>query len=610
MISVELWSIVLSDTKVSGLCMKRNTWFALGHLLMPLILLTHSTAEAFQWLLMLIIILYCLWSFYLLYQEKKGYPVHPFICIAVDLMLFVGMLFLPEWNYAGSEIIWNLLAFITLYCMQFPFRKYILFIALCNIEIFIYISLFLEESLWSFEMTRFYIVETSLMIIVGKVSQIFFRLAFLDQLTALPNRAYFRDQLDSAVHHSEKHRSSFAILFIDLDRFKNINDSLGHSIGDQLLQDTSERVKTTLERGITFARIGGDEFTVLVKNKSKQELSQLAAKLLDILDQPLVLAGHELRVLASIGIAIYPEHGKDAETLMKNCDAAMYQAKVLRNDFRFYTNPMSAKVDEQFSIENNLYKALENNEFFLVYQPRVDMKSGRVNSVEALLRWDHPITGMIPPQKFIPVAEENGIITAIDQWVLRTGCKQLKKWTDEGYEFGLSLNMSARQFYDENLIHHIRHVLDEEGIDRGRLEIEITENVLMNNFERIRKVMCQLSSIGLKITIDDFGTGYSSLAYLKEFPVSALKIDKSFLYQLASESKNQSILKSIIDLSKNLNMISVAEGIENEHQLALLRAMGCDEAQGFLFCRPVTEQLLKDYLHQRQDLKLVQASDF
>lgn len=426
------------------------------------------------------------------------------------------------------------------------------------------------------------------------------QLANYDILTGLPNRNLLHDRLQQAIIQAGRSQNSVGVLFLDLDRFKGINDSLGHRAGDQLLRTVAERLRVCVRESDTLARIGGDEFVIILSMVSDEDgISSAATKVLGIISEPFVIEGQELYLTASIGIAVYPNDGSDVQTLLKHADLAMYQAKDLdRNNFQFFSSDLNVKVMERMVLENSLRKALDRNEFQLYYQPQIDVQTGAVVGFEALLRWLHPELGMISPDKFIPLAEETGLILSIGEWVIRTACKQIKAWQESGLPPArMAVNLSGRQFRSR-LDDVVAAILLETGLDARWLELELTESILMRNAAENLQLLQALAAMGCSLSIDDFGTGYSSLSYLKHFPLGRLKIDRSFVRDITTNPDDMAIAKIIIDMAHNLNLQVTAEGVEDHDQFALLKSYGCDEMQGFLFSKPVpadkAAQLLRD----------------
>jgi diguanylate cyclase (GGDEF)-like protein/PAS domain S-box-containing protein len=427
-------------------------------------------------------------------------------------------------------------------------------------------------------------------------------LAYYDSLTGLPNRTFYRELVSRALLLAKRHHWTIAILFIDLDYFKRINDTLGHDIGDQLLRIVGDLVKTCIRQSDfiarseqdelenVVARLGGDEFIVLLNEIAhSQDASRVARRILKELARPFTLAGHEVFVTASIGIALYPLDGNDSDDLLKNADVAMYHAKNQgRNNYQFYTKSMNATSLQRLDLENDLRKATDRNEFVLYYQPTVDIRTKAIIGAEALVRWDHPEKGMISPAEFIPLAEETGLIVPIGKWVLRSACIQNKAWQDAGNKYlRMSVNLSSRQFDQEGLIEVVSEALRDSGFDPRYLELEITESTIMKNPEKAATTLQKLKDMGICLSIDDFGTGYSSLGNLRRFPLDSLKIDRSFVTNITTDSDDAAIITAIIAMARSLKLRVIAEGVEAEEQQAFLRDLGCHEMQGYLFSRPL-----------------------
>jgi diguanylate cyclase (GGDEF)-like protein/PAS domain S-box-containing protein len=424
-------------------------------------------------------------------------------------------------------------------------------------------------------------------------------LAYYDALTGLPNRILLRDRLTKALAGARRQKGKVALLFLDLDRFKDVNDSLGHSVGDLLLQGVAERLKTWGREQDTVARLGGDEFLITLTHvKDVSDAAVAAERLMDAMTAEFVIQGHSLYVSCSVGISIFPEHGADAETLIKNADAAMYSAKDSgSNNFRFFAEDISAHAAERLKLENSLRLALDKKELFLVYQPQMDIATGRITGLEALLRWQHPELGLVPPDKFIRIAENSGLILPIGEWVLRTACSQARKWQDEGLSaVTVAVNVSAVQFRQAGFCELIRRVLNETGLGPQYLELELTESLLLANADVTLSVLKELKSMGLTLAIDDFGTGYSSFSYLRQFQVGKIKIDRSFIHYVAVKPDDAAITAAIISMAKSLNLKVIAEGVEDEAQMSFLRAHQCDEMQGYYFSKPLTLDKVFDKL--------------
>lgn len=414
-------------------------------------------------------------------------------------------------------------------------------------------------------------------------------MAYYDSLTGLPNRTLFMDRFSMSVANAQRKNRMVAVYFFDLDNFKTVNDTLGHSFGDELLARVGGYLKLHMRKGDTIARLGGDEFIMMQSNiKDIGEVTRLATRILEMFHQPWILDGHEFYVTASIGISVYPGDGNDLNILMKNADAAMYRAKEMgKNNFQLFTSELNSRIIERLAIESNLRKAIEKNEMELVYQPQISLATGTVISVEALLRWHHPDLGTIMPENFIPLAEESGLIISIGEWVLRTAFRQNVIWHENGInDLRLSVNLSARQFQQRNLLEVITGIMEETGIKPGWLELEITESIAMKDLDYTISVLNKLREMGIGVSLDDFGTGYSSLNYLKRLPINNLKIDKSFVHGLKPGSNEAMIAKALISLAHSMHLVVTAEGVETEKQLEFLRGQNCDIVQGFLFSDP------------------------
>jgi diguanylate cyclase (GGDEF)-like protein/PAS domain S-box-containing protein len=426
--------------------------------------------------------------------------------------------------------------------------------------------------------------------------------AYHDLLTKLPNRALLRDRLGLAITQAKRQNEMLSVMFLDLDRFKNINDSLGHMIGDELLQHVSTRLKSCLREGDTLARFGGDEFTLLLPKVSekREDVSAIADKITRVLKDPFHIDGHELYVSASIGIAMYPQDGSNMETLIKHADVAMYHVKGKgKNGYQFYSNDMNTPYFQNLSMDTGIHKAMQNNEFKLVYQPQINLKSGEIVGVEALLRWQSPEHGLISPSEFIPFAEESGLIVDIGNWVLRSALAELSRWRNAGLPgIRMSVNMCARQLSAANIVATIKRTLTDYDLPGNALEIEITENTIMDDMDSVVRKLKELSEIGITVAIDDFGTGYSSLSYLHRLPIQTLKIDRTFLKESRFNKGDNTIINTIVAMAKGLQLNVVAEGVETQTQLEYLRKIECNEAQGFLFGKPLPADVIAQLLIQ------------
>jgi diguanylate cyclase (GGDEF)-like protein/PAS domain S-box-containing protein len=414
-----------------------------------------------------------------------------------------------------------------------------------------------------------------------------------DFLTGLPNRMLLNDRVSQAIAFAPRHMKKVAVLFLDLDGFKHINDSLGHPIGDKLLQSVAKRLVDCVRGSDTVSRQGGDEFVVLLSEvEQPEDIARTARRMLQAVAEPHTIGQHELHVDTSIGVSIYPDDGSEAETLIKNADTAMYQAKETgRQSFQFFKPAMNVRAVERQSIEESLRRASERQEFTLHYQPKINLRTGKISGAEALIRWTHPTRGPVSPARFIPIAEDCGLILPIGRWVLREACKQARAWVDAGLPLAtMAVNISAMEFRNEKFLEGVFSVLKETRLDPRSLELELTESVLMKHAESSEAILKTLRARGVQVAVDDFGTGYSSLSYLSKFPIDALKIDQSFVRQLTTARDETTIVTAVISMGRSLNLRVIAEGVETEEELRFLQAHQCDEAQGFYIGRPVVPE--------------------
>ncbi len=428
-----------------------------------------------------------------------------------------------------------------------------------------------------------------------------------DSLTGLPNRNLLWDRIDRACARTQRYGGFVAVAFLDLDNFKVVNDSLGHSLGDHLLRAVAARLESSLRAMDTVARLGGDEFVlVLSDHKSELSVSGELQRIVESFSQPFVVDGRDVFITASVGVALYPQDAKDPETLMKSAELAMYRVKESgRNAYQLYTAEMQTRVTERLGLEGMLRRALERGEFSLRYQPQVDLRSNRIFGCEALLRWNQPDLGMIGPGKFIPLAEETGLIVPIGEWIVRTACRQSKTWQNAGLPaVTMAVNISARQFRENTLLQAVAKILDETGLDASQLELEVTESVIMHDTQHVIATLQAFADMGVSLSVDDFGTGYSSLSYLKRFPVDRLKIDQSFVRDVTTDADDAAIAQAVITLGHTMNLRVIAEGVETPEQLAFLRRHQCDEMQGYLFGKPMPADEFAKLLESGRTLPL------
>lgn len=421
-------------------------------------------------------------------------------------------------------------------------------------------------------------------------------LAFQDPLTGLSNRRLFDEKLKEVFERSRAKEKEFSVLFIDLDRFKVINDTYGHKFGDTFLEKVAGRIKSCVRSTDLVSRRGGDEFTVLLENGSFKAAENIARRIVEQLEQPFIINGVEVSTSPSIGIGVFPYHGQDTDELLRRADEAMYQAKREGgNMFKFHDEFLEQKLQEKLQIEKHLQKALKNNELSLHYQPKVSLHSGEIEGVEALIRWVSPVLGFVPPAKFIPIAEETGLIVPIGKWVVETACEELKKWEHTKYSnLSISINLSIKQFFKPDFVTSIKETIEQTSINPSLLELEITESMTMN-VEQAKTILTELKALGVMISVDDFGTGYSSLSYLSYFPFDAVKVERSFISALSQGKQSLDILRSIFLISKTLQYQVVAEGVETKEQLDILKQLDCDLVQGYFFSKPLPKEALEDF---------------
>ncbi|HEX8949947.1 MAG TPA: EAL domain-containing protein [Dissulfurispiraceae bacterium] len=424
-------------------------------------------------------------------------------------------------------------------------------------------------------------------------------LAHHDELTGLPNKRLFMEVVKFELAQAQRNERKLAILFLDLDRFKEVNDTLGHGAGDSLLKEVAGRLKASVRKSDTVARIGGDEFNILLSDISRvEDITTIARKVMSAFQRPFLAAGHEFHVTTSIGISIYPDDSEEIETLFRYADIAMYHAKERgRNSHQFYNSEINIRSVERMKFESYLRRTIEREELSVYYQPQVDIKSGHIVCAEALVRWRHPKLGLLPSKLFIPAAEKTGFITTIDEWVMRTACAQFKEWQEAGHpSLCVTVNLSARGFQNPDLVATIARILEETGLPPYCLDIEITESTAMYDIDRTITQLNELTAMGVRISIDDFGTGYSSLSYLKRLPIQRLKIDRSFVKDITTDPDDRAIIKAVTAMAHNMKMTVVAEGVETREQLNFLHETQCDEAQGYFYSKPLPPEEFSDLI--------------
>lgn len=591
--------------------------FTWGHLITPLNLAMISIGDAWSQKACLFILLYLLWAtgLVLFNRTPKQMPLsrHKSAAIplymAVDLSLLAALiLFVPE---LGQIIVWNYVTVVALYAVEFGRRVSFLF-SFCALAMTLPFH-WAYYGGWSDEFFKqtvpLIMIQMFFAIFVGAVTDKLHRLAYFDPLTLVPNRTYTKEILNAAIRNVKAAGGQIAVYFLDLDRFKNLNDTMGHDAGDELLIQVAKRLTGLLPEKAVLGRLGGDEFIVFwPEAKDMTAMEALGERLVCAFHPPFHLGGKSLQISTSIGISVFPFHGEDVSTLMKHADAAMYSAKRRRNRVEFFQNEALKALQEKYGLETDLAQAQKNGELLLHYQPKVDIRTGNVNGMEALLRWKHPVKGMISPADFIPIAEEQGYIVAIGEWVLEAACRQAAAWGRSGtYTGSVSVNLSVHQFYDPGFLEKLARILKETGLEPSRLDLEITESVAMQNSDYSVQLLHSMNKLGVSTSLDDFGTGYSSLSYLTRYPLQALKIDKSFIQEMTDSESHGKIVKSIIQMAQSLRMRTVAEGVETWEQYERLKRLGCNEVQGFLFSRPVPADEVPQLLAQRRTKQKKQA---
>ncbi|MEX2461744.1 MAG: EAL domain-containing protein [Paenibacillaceae bacterium] len=582
---------------------RSDKMFAIGHLLIPVVLLSLFQRDQ-QFIQLFLVIISFFWATYLiwhafvlknlfLFLKKNMYWLLMIVDVIINNLIYI----LPDWKM-GEHPIWLLLFLVPLYALELGIWPAFFFSILGLGNVYL-LTLVQGGSFFSLDTLLITFGILMSLLFIGRNSDRLQKMAYFDTLTELPNRLMIKEQLTVSLREASRNGLRLSILFLDLDQFKYVNDTMGHALGDVLLQTVAIRIKKALPKNAILARMGGDEFTILIP---KMDTSDVAARtseeIIELLKTSFPLNHNEVFITASIGISVYPEDGSDADTLMKNADTAMYRAKDAgRNNYQFYTPSVNQEGIERLKMETMLRHAIERDEFEIYYQPRIQTKNRELVCVEALIRWIHPDLGMIYPKDFISLAEDTGLIVEIGELVLRKACKQRKKWTDLGLPlFRISVNLSPRQFRQLDLPEVIAKVFKETKMDASLLELEITESAAMQDVNLSILMLRVLKDMGMTIAIDDFGTGYSSLSYLKKFPIDVIKIDQSFIRGIQNRnSDDAAIVQAIIVLAHTLKLDVTAEGVETWDQAYFLEEQNCDEIQGYLFGKPMTAKTLEDW---------------
>jgi diguanylate cyclase (GGDEF)-like protein len=580
---------------------RSDKMFAVGHLVIPIVLFALFQSNQ-QFVLLLLVFLSFFWAIYLVWHAfvlKNLYVLLKrnsyWFLMVVDIILITLIYILPAWE---SYPTWLLLFLVPLYALELGMLPSFFFsvFGLGNIYI---ASLVQVKHFLTLDTALVTIGILMSMLFIGRNSDRLQKMAYFDSLTQLPNRQMIKDELTTSLREASRNGTRLGILFLDLDQFKYVNDTMGHATGDILLQTVASRIKKILPKHAILARMGGDEFTLLIPRMDTSDLAAHTSEaIIEVLKSSFPLNHNEVYITTSIGISIYPEDGRDADTLMKNADAAMYRAKDQgRNNYQFYTPSVNQEGIERLKMETMLRHAIERDQFILYYQPRINTKTRELVCVEALVRWVHPDLGMIYPKDFISLAEDTGLIVEIGELVLRKACLQRKKWTEFGLPlFRISVNLSPRQFRQLDLPEIIAKVFKETNMDPDLIELEITESAAMQDVNFAILMLRVLKDMGMTIAIDDFGTGYSSLSYLKKFPIDVIKIDQSFIRGIQNrDSDDAAIVRAIIILAHTLKLDVTAEGVETWDQAYFLEEQNCDEIQGYLFGKPMTPKTLEDW---------------
>lgn len=587
---------------------KNSQMFSLGHAIIPFVLFSLYLFETAQPVLLLLAFLSAVWTFYLMWRTFIMKDLDSILrrhafwwFLIVDMLLLYAMFVFPDWQ-DHLNTTWLNLLIVPLYAFELGVVAgiYASLFGLGGIVLYHFVQ---GGSFGSFDTLLNVIGIVIIIMFVGRSTDRLNTLAFFDALTLLPNRQMFKDRLGAAMRIASRKGWRLAILFVDLDNFKYVNDTMGLAAGDELLRTVAERIKKCLPKQAFLARMGGDEFMILLNGIGGTNAVDIVADAIIKAQKEIIkLEPQDVFITTSIGIAMFPEHGLDPDTLMKNADSAMYRAKQEgRNNHQYYTTPADADGIERIRMETMLRQAIERQQFVVYYQPRLSTLTDELVCVEALVRWQHPELGMIPPNDFIPLAEETGLIVPIGEQVLRMACEQRMRWTEMGLPlFRISVNLSGRQFQQPNLPGIIAKVLRKSGMPPSLLELEVTETAAMREVNTSIKMLYELKEMGLSLAIDDFGTGYSSLSYLKRFPIDVIKIDRSFMGGIRLDSDDAAIVRAIIVLAHTLKLKVTAEGVETSEQYDYLRRLNCNEIQGYLIGKPMHHETLEGWVALRE----------